>query len=370
MIKIFISYRREDSVYICDRVYAFLTQQFGQENIFRDTSSILPGANFRKRLEEAVNNCDIVLVIMGKRWLTLTDEFGRRRIDHPDDWVALEIETALTREIHVIPLLVENIRMPHPDALPNSLADLPSYQALELRPGDDFERDIQKLGAAIRSWLVPVERVAALEPITKVHEAKFVTKSPIHKPDTTQGSPLSMEEYNELMEKIHQILYMDSSVRWIPGEEFIENVEILGVDVNNFQVLLDQKRDDIPVLVVSLIDKQSRLPQDALDWKLNLKRFSRRRDNFIDFYHNGDNSLQSPYREGSYGRNAPYSIVRYAIKQFPELQSTNPDLVYLGSLSLKSLELAIDTFRDVRRRLAIYRFARWLWLWDHPRRQK
>ena len=125
MIKIFISYRREDSVYICDRVYAFLAQQFEQENIFRDMSSILPGANFRKRLEEAVNNCDIVLVIMGKRWLTLTDEFGRRRIDHPDDWVALEIETALTRGIPVITLLVEDMRMPHPAALPSSLADLP-----------------------------------------------------------------------------------------------------------------------------------------------------------------------------------------------------------------------------------------------------
>ena len=160
MIKIFISYRREDSVYICDRVYAFLAQQFGQENSFRDISSILPGANFRKRLEEAVNNCDIVLVIMGKRWLTLTDDFGRRRIDHPDDWVALEIETALTREIHVIPLLVENMRMPHPDALPNSLADLPSYQALELRPGDDFERDIQKLGSSASPEIIDTETVS------------------------------------------------------------------------------------------------------------------------------------------------------------------------------------------------------------------
>ena len=67
MIKIFISYRREDSVYICDRVYAFLAQQFGQEDIFRDISSILPGADFRKRLEEAVNNCEILLVIIGLR---------------------------------------------------------------------------------------------------------------------------------------------------------------------------------------------------------------------------------------------------------------------------------------------------------------
>src|SRR6266566_4210135 len=232
MMKIFISYRREDSVYICDRVYAFLAQQFGQENIFRDISSILPGANFRKRLEEAVNICDIVLVIMGKRWLTLTDDFGRRRIDHPDDWVALEIGTALTRGIPVITLLLEDMRMPHPDALPSSLADLPSYQALELRPGDDFERDIQKLGSVIRSWLIPVDRVAALEPISKVLETKFVTKSPIPKPDTTQGSTLSMEEYNELMAKIHQILYMDSSLRRMSGDEFIENVEIPGVDAN------------------------------------------------------------------------------------------------------------------------------------------
>lgn len=136
-------------------------------------------------------------------------------------------------------------------------------------------------------------------------------------------------------------------------------------------IIKNKKRENnIQVLIVGLKEKQSKLPMDGIDWKLNLMRFSRRRDNLIDLYHNGDNSLQSPYREGSYGRNAPYSIVRYAYRQFPELKSTDPDLIYLGSLSLSGGDLSVDTFKDVRRRLAIYRFARWLWLWDHPRRPK
>lgn len=241
MIKIFISYRREDSVYICDRIYAALAQQFGQENIFRDTSSIPPGANFRKRIEEAVNNCDILLVVMGKRWLTLTDEFGRRRIDHPSDWVALETEAALAHGIPVITLLLEGMYVPHANALPSGLADLSNYQALELRPGDDFEKDIQKLVSIIKSWRDYEEPVTALETFTKAHEAIVVTKSPVNKPDAAQGSPISMEEYDELMAKIHRILHKDPSLRTIPGEEFIESVGIPGVNSNDFQVLLGQK---------------------------------------------------------------------------------------------------------------------------------
>lgn len=48
--------------------------------------------------------CQVALVIIGEQWLNTTDGTGNRRLDSEQDFVRIEIETALAREIPIIPL--------------------------------------------------------------------------------------------------------------------------------------------------------------------------------------------------------------------------------------------------------------------------
>src|SRR5262245_40887774 len=105
MPNIFISYRREDSSGYAGRLHEQLSAAFGANHIFMDIQDIKPGVDFEDALNRAVGACDILIVLMGKQWLTITDATGRRRIDNPQDFVRLEIATALKRNVRVIPAL-------------------------------------------------------------------------------------------------------------------------------------------------------------------------------------------------------------------------------------------------------------------------
>ena len=96
MPKIFISYRREDSIGIAGRIYDRLCLKFGRESVFMDVDAIPLGVDFRQHLTDAVGQCDILLAVIGERWLTIADH-GHRRLDNPADFVRIEIETALQR---------------------------------------------------------------------------------------------------------------------------------------------------------------------------------------------------------------------------------------------------------------------------------
>src|SRR4029450_444950 len=92
----------------------------------------------------AVASCDVLLALIGDQWVTIADEEGRRRIDDPDDFVRLEIEAALTRNVRVIPILVGGATMPRADELPPSMAMLVRRQALGLSP-ERFDFDTSRL---------------------------------------------------------------------------------------------------------------------------------------------------------------------------------------------------------------------------------
>jgi hypothetical protein len=83
-----------------------LVEHFHAEQVFKDVDNIEPGEDFVERITAAVGSCDVLLALIGPRWLTITDENGQRRLDNPEDYVRLEIETALTRNVRVIPILV------------------------------------------------------------------------------------------------------------------------------------------------------------------------------------------------------------------------------------------------------------------------
>ncbi|MGI9535044.1 MAG: toll/interleukin-1 receptor domain-containing protein [Thermodesulfobacteriota bacterium] len=149
MSKIFISYRRDDAKHVVGRIFDHLARQFGEDNLFKDVDSIPLGSDFREIIENSVQSCDVVLAIIGEKWLQLTDNTGKRRIDNPDDFVRIEIEAGLKRGIPVIPVLVSDTEIPHEEQLPESLKQLAFQNGLRVRPDPDFTNDITKLNKAL-----------------------------------------------------------------------------------------------------------------------------------------------------------------------------------------------------------------------------
>jgi len=154
--KIFISYRRADSADITGRIYDRLAGHFGESAIFKDVDSIPPGVDFKEHLERAVGRCRVFLAVIGDQWLETTDSLQTNRLEDPRDFVRIEMEAALNRNILIIPLLVRGASMPAEENLPPSLRKLVYRNAIPVRPDPDFHRDMDRLIAAISSY--PVRR--------------------------------------------------------------------------------------------------------------------------------------------------------------------------------------------------------------------
>jgi formylglycine-generating enzyme required for sulfatase activity len=145
MTQVFISYRRDDSADITDRILDHLYKYFDKQILFLDVDAIPIGSDFRQVIRKAVENCQVLLAVIGPKWLSITTEDGTRRLDDPHDFVRLEIETALKRDIPVIPVLVGKAAMPKAAHLPDSLQPLAYRHGLEVRRNPDFHRDVDTL---------------------------------------------------------------------------------------------------------------------------------------------------------------------------------------------------------------------------------
>jgi protein-S-isoprenylcysteine O-methyltransferase Ste14 len=151
---IFISYRRDDSAAITGRIFDRLSAHFGAGRVFMDIDSIPIGHDFRDHIGETLQRCDVVLAVVGRRWTGPLPERGRR-IDDPADLVRLELEGGLSREIPVVPVLVEGASTPSPLELPESLRGFSYRNAATVDSGKDFHPHVDRL---IRDIEALVER--------------------------------------------------------------------------------------------------------------------------------------------------------------------------------------------------------------------
>ena len=141
---IFISYRRADTQDMVARLQEHLQKLYGTEAIFRDVDGIEAGEDYREALQHGLRDCRIFLCVIGRRWFGGNGN-GGRSIDAPGDLVRMEVETALKRNILIIPLLVHDCPPPPPESLPESISHLSFRQALKLRGDQDFPNDIDRL---------------------------------------------------------------------------------------------------------------------------------------------------------------------------------------------------------------------------------
>ncbi|MGH8533588.1 MAG: ankyrin repeat domain-containing protein [Gammaproteobacteria bacterium] len=141
---IFISYRRDDTSGYAGRVFDRLVHHFGAERVYRDVDTIGAGEDFVEAIRQKINQSDVLLVLIGKHWLTATDDEGHWRLADEKDFVRVEIATALERKIRVIPVLLQDAEMPRAKDLPASLAALAQRNAFEIRD-TSFDQDIAQL---------------------------------------------------------------------------------------------------------------------------------------------------------------------------------------------------------------------------------
>jgi hypothetical protein len=149
--QIFISYRRRDSAGITGRIYDRLIQKFGREVVFKDVDSTPLGVDFREYIDSEVKKCNLVLVVIGDRWLGGNAEGGNRLIDDPRDFVRIEIESALDRKIPVIPLFVQGATMPPEEVLPQTIKSLAYRNGIAIGNDPHFHSDVDRLIKKIES---------------------------------------------------------------------------------------------------------------------------------------------------------------------------------------------------------------------------
>jgi TPR repeat protein len=137
MTRITISYRRDDSGVITGRIFDRLAAHYGRDAVFRDIDNIPPGVDFRQHIAGVLGESDILLAIVGPRWLGPRGH--RNRLDDDADPVRLEIETGLRKEMPVIPVLVMRAAMPRVDHLPDSVKDFAYRNAVQVDAGQDFD---------------------------------------------------------------------------------------------------------------------------------------------------------------------------------------------------------------------------------------
>jgi hypothetical protein len=138
--RIFISYRREGDAALAGRIADRLGNEFGPDHIFMDVDAMRLGFDFVEIINEEVAKCDVLLAVIGPRWLELLDT----NQTSPVDFVRLEIAAALKRKIPVIPILVDGTKIPPADRLPEELQDLERRHALDLR-NQSFRADMDRL---------------------------------------------------------------------------------------------------------------------------------------------------------------------------------------------------------------------------------
>ncbi len=150
MSRIFINYRRQDSEGYVGRLYDHLTLHFERNDVFMDVDDIKPGADFVKTLEDAVSGCDVFIAVIGPQWIHSANDDGTRRLDDWNNFVRIEIASAIRMNKVVIPVLVGRARMPAHKDLPEDIAALARRNAFELSH-QRFGADMMNLVEAIRA---------------------------------------------------------------------------------------------------------------------------------------------------------------------------------------------------------------------------
>jgi pterin-4a-carbinolamine dehydratase len=201
-VSIFISYRRDDDAARAAMLDRIISGTFNEPShpqkvrIYRDTSARL-GVAWPEEVRDRCSSADIVLVVIGPKWLEAKDQYSRRRIDQPDDWVRQEIE--LARDRTVIPIAFGGLAIPPAEALHETISYLASRQGVSVR--DEFaDADLQPVLLAIEQRL-PAQEIRASRAEAQGDRRHLPYPQP---PLVIKPAPMAEEDVNI---GIHELLH-------------------------------------------------------------------------------------------------------------------------------------------------------------------
>lgn len=177
MSGVFISYRRSGPKAFTYHVSEKLQEAFGKQKVFIDVEKIKSGAAFAQKITDALENSSVALVMIGPNWISAVNEQGVRKLDAEDDWVSRELLMAKSRNLKIIPVLIEGAVEPSESDLPENLhwlCGLQMFKFVDSRAHWEFELD--RLVKEIRDAdpALPDLRVAAQQPSEKPHSLKVI----------------------------------------------------------------------------------------------------------------------------------------------------------------------------------------------------
>jgi hypothetical protein len=176
MVDIVISYRRDDTKWIAGRIFDRLEDHYGSGHVFMDIDSIPVGLDFRRHIDATLRRCDILLALIGPKW---AGDFGdgKSRINDVNDWVRIEIESALRKNIPVVPTLIDSCPMPKSSDLPDTLRDLSFRHAAQIDSGLDFRSHMERLIRSIDK-LVEDRKADKAAPSSSGNDSDSFSKPP------------------------------------------------------------------------------------------------------------------------------------------------------------------------------------------------
>lgn len=136
-LKVFISYRQDGDMVLAALVDTTIEHHFSRRAdvdvaVFRDTR-IRAGTRWPDEISRQLADSDVVVVLIGPKWLDARDKSSNRRIDQHEDWVRQEIEMALQGGKTIIPVVYGADSLPRDADLPDSIAGLKAWQTAEIQ---------------------------------------------------------------------------------------------------------------------------------------------------------------------------------------------------------------------------------------------
>jgi hypothetical protein len=158
--RIFISYRRSDSLGYAGGLEYALETVYKPENVFRDVADIGGGVDFSAVIKSEINHAHLAIILISEDWATLAGKDGGPRLFDSKDWVRREVELILRRTIPILPVLIEDARMPVPEALPDTLQRLPMLNGMQLRDRQ-WRQDVDRVLSQVAVGLAPKKLAGA-----------------------------------------------------------------------------------------------------------------------------------------------------------------------------------------------------------------